>query len=137
MKKEKQAGSVSTILGLGSSIEGTIHFQNTMRLDGNVKGKIRGLSGTIIIGEQAVVDADIVVDVAVIMGQVNGDIVARERIEIYPPGRVSGDIQAPTLQIEAGVKFSGSCAMESQKEIAKKEINYTENRLFMAKTEGK
>ena len=120
MKKEKPIDSISTILGLGSSIEGTINFQDSMRLDGKVKGNIRGLSGTVIIGEKAIVDGDITVDVAVIMGQVNGDINARERIEIYAPGRVSGDIQAPTLRIEAGVRFNGSCAMKTPKDAGQK-----------------
>lgn len=112
MKKEKKTGSISTILGLGSSVEGTIVFQNTMRLDGNVKGKISSQSGTVIIGEKAVIDAEIITDVAVIMGQVNGVIDARKRIEIYPPGRVSGDIQAPTVLIEVGVVFNGNCVMK-------------------------
>lgn len=137
MKKEKKTGSISTILGLGSSVEGTIEFQNTMRVDGNVKGKISSHSGTVIIGEKAVVDAEIIADVAVIMGQVNGIIDAREKIEIYPPGRVSADIQAPTVLIEAGVIFNGNCVMKKHRNPTKKTINYAKNRTFTKESEGK
>lgn len=113
MKKESETGVISTIFGLGSNIDGTIEFKNTMRVDGNIKGKINGQSGTVIIGEKAVVDAEITVDAAIIMGQVSGVIDARESIEIYPPGRVSCDIQAPKVIIKSGVVFNGNCIMNT------------------------
>ena len=102
-------------MGSDGIIEGTIEFKKTIRLDGNVKGKIISNSGTVIIGEKAVVEADINVDVVIIMGSVNGTIDARERIEVYPPGRIVGDIQAPTVLIESGVVFNGTCAMKMKK----------------------
>ena len=112
MKKEKKANSITTFLGSGTSIEGTIEFQDTIRLDGNVKGKICSNNGTVIIGEKAVINAEIIVDVAIIMGEVNGTIDARERIEVHPPGRVVGDIQAPAVLIQSGVVFNGNCSMK-------------------------
>ena len=119
MNKGKKPNAIATILGIGSNIDGTIEFQNTMRLDGNVKGKIIGQSGTVIIGEKAVVDAEITVDAAIIMGQVSGVIDARESIEIYPPGRVSCDIQAPKVIIKSGVVFNGNCIMNTQRDVKK------------------
>jgi len=115
MKKSKKADSVSTFLGSDGIIEGNIEFKKTIRLDGNVKGKIFSKSGTVIIGEKAVVQADINVDVVIIMGKVNGTIDARERIEVYPPGHIVGDIQAPTVLIESGVVFNGNCSMKMRK----------------------
>ncbi|MBL7179372.1 MAG: polymer-forming cytoskeletal protein [Pseudomonadota bacterium] len=114
MRTSKKADSISTYLGSDGSIEGTIEFKNTIRLDGNVKGKIFSDAGTVIIGEKAVVNAEIHVDVAVIMGTFNGTIDARERIEIYPPGHVVGDIQAPTIMMESGVVFNGNCSMKAR-----------------------
>lgn len=114
MGKEKKPSSISTLLGSDASIEGTIEFQDTIRLDGNVKGKIYSNDGTVVIGEKAVVEAEIMVDVAIIMGEVNGTIDAKKRIEIYPPARVVGDIQAPSVLIEAGVMFDGNCVMKDR-----------------------
>jgi cytoskeletal protein CcmA (bactofilin family) len=112
MKKAKKENSISTFLGSDASIEGTVEFQGMIRLDGNVKGKIFSNRGTVIVGEKAVIDAEMNVDVAIVMGRVNGTIDARDRIEIYPPARVIGDIGAPVISIEAGVMFNGNCTMK-------------------------
>jgi cytoskeletal protein CcmA (bactofilin family) len=112
MGKTKEPEKINTLFGAGTSIDGTIEFSNTVRLDGNFKGKILGNKGTVIIGNTAVVNAEIIVDVAIIMGEVNGTIKAKEKIEVYPPGRVAGDIEAPVVLIESGVVFNGNCSMK-------------------------
>jgi len=114
MKKEKKADSISTFLGLDAHFEGSIDFKGTIRVDGKVTGKISSSKGTLIVGEKAVINADIAVNVAIIMGEVNGTLDANDRIEVYPPGRLGGDIQAPVISIEPGGIFNGTCAMKSQ-----------------------
>ncbi len=112
MRKSKKAASISTFIEAGVSIEGTITFSNTIRIDGKLKGKITGNGGTVIIGEKGEMKADINAAVVVIMGQIKGTVVASERIEIYPPARVIGDIQSPVVSIESGVVFIGNCSMK-------------------------
>jgi len=116
MKKEKGTDRISTFIGADASIDGTIEFTGTIRVDGKVKGKIVSNGGTVVVGEKADVNAEVFVNVAVIMGAVNGSIDAKERIEVYPPGRVGGDIQAPVISIEPGGIFNGSCVMKAQTE---------------------
>jgi len=111
MRKKKKAHNISTLLGEGVRIEGIIEFSGTIRLDGEGQGKIVGGEGTLIIGEKAVIEADIVVDTAIIMGEIKGSLEAGKRIEVYPPGRVTGDIRAPAVILEKGVVFNGSCEM--------------------------
>ena len=120
MKKEKRADRISTFIGADASIDGTIEFKGTIRVDGQVKGKIISKGGTVVVGEKAAVDAHLDVNVAVVMGEVNGTIEAKERIEVYPPGRVGGDIQAPVVSIEPGGLFNGSCIMKMPSESAGK-----------------
>lgn len=127
MRKNKKSHNISTLLGEGVRIEGVIEFTNTIRLDGEVKGKILGSEGTLIIGEKAKIEADIVVDTAIIMGAVSGSLEARERIEVYPPGRVTGDIQAPAVVLEKGVVFNGSCAMVNRTVSADKNVGNMED----------
>ena len=115
MKKTDKSGKVSTYLGINASIEGTIDFSDTIRLDGNVKGRIISAVGTVIIGEKAIINADIEVDVAIVKGEINGSLEARDRIEISPPARITGDIQAPVISIETGVIFNGKCSMKGNK----------------------
>jgi len=119
MKKEK-TDRISTFIGADASIEGTINFNGTIRVDGQVKGKIVSSGGTIVVGEKAAVDAELRVNVAVVMGEFKGRIEAKERIEVYPPGRVDGDIQSPAITIEPGGVFNGNCVMKVSPESAGK-----------------
>lgn len=113
-KKTKSPDSISTFLGPGASVDGTLEFQGTIRLDGKVTGNIKSNEGTLIVGEKAFVDARVEVGIAVIMGEVKGTVDASERIEVYPPGRVIGDIQAPVISIDEGGMFNGNCVMKNQ-----------------------
>ncbi len=129
MKKEKGSDRISTFIGADASIDGNIEFKGTIRVDGTVKGKISSKSGTVVVGEKAVVNAEVFVNVAVIMGEINGTIDARERIEVYPPGRVGGDIHAPVISIEPGGVFNGNCVMKSQPDKEVKPAFFVKNQL--------
>lgn len=109
MKKRKRPAAVTTFLGADATVEGTLEFKGTVRLDGRVKGRICGRGGTVIVGEQAVIEADIDVAAAVIMGRVTGCIQAQERIDVIAPGAVTGDLYAPTLSIDSGATLNGKC----------------------------
>jgi len=114
MKKTKKIDTITTYLGPDAAIEGTIEFTGTIQLDGKVNGKIRSNGGTVIVGEKAILHADVHVGVAIIMGELNGTVYASDKIALKPPARVVGDIQAPEISIEEHVVFNGNCAMETQ-----------------------
>ena len=114
MKKEKKIDAVSTFLGHDAFFDGTINFKGTIRLDGKVNGKIVSDDGTVIIGDKATIDAEITVETVIIKGCVNGKVQAKDRIEAYPPARIVGELQAPTITIDSGVVFNGNCSMESE-----------------------
>src|SRR5210317_1707257 len=116
MKKEKNTDRISTFIGADASIDGTIEFKGTIRVDGRVKGNISSNGGTVVVGEKGVVNAEMSVNVAVVMGEVNGSIDAKERIEVYPPGRLGGDIRSPIVSIEPGGIFNGNCVMKPSTE---------------------
>ena len=113
MKKEKKDDAVTTFLGYDAAFEGTIKFKGAVRVDGKLKGKIESAGGTVIVGDKAVVDAEICVDTLIVKGQVSGVIKARKCVEAYPPARINGEIQAPVLNINSGVVFNGTCVMET------------------------
>lgn len=113
MKKGKQ-DMISTFLGPEVSFEGNIEFRGTIRVDGKVKGTIHSDEGSLIVGEHAVIDADIIVDAAIITGKVNGNIEVRDKLEIFPPACVMGGVRAPTISIESGVVFNGNCQMPNR-----------------------
>ena len=67
--------------------------------------------GTLTIGERAEVRAKISGDVIVIRGKVEGNVVAKEKVELVAPARLFGDIDTPRLVITEGVVFDGDCTM--------------------------
>ncbi len=106
------SAEVTTLLGKGSSFEGKLSFEGTVRVDGKLSGEIF-TDDALLIGEGAEISAEIHVGAVVIQGTVRGNIHAKRSVEIHAPGRVRGNITTPSLIIERGVVFDGSCQMES------------------------
>ncbi|UCH01185.1 MAG: polymer-forming cytoskeletal protein [Deltaproteobacteria bacterium] len=102
---------INAFLGKDTEFEGKLSFTGAVRLDGKFSGEIFS-SGTLIIGESAVIKSQIHVADMVISGEVHGDIFAEKKIEINVPGKLFGNIQTPKLVIEEGVIFEGSCKMQ-------------------------
>ena len=105
------AGEITTLLGRGATFEGKLTFEGTVRIDGRFKGEVF-TDDTLVIGEGAIVEAQIDVGEVIIQGTVIGNITAKRSIEIHAPGRVKGDIHTPSLQIDKGVIFEGRSFME-------------------------
>jgi cytoskeletal protein CcmA (bactofilin family) len=105
-----EEGHAATMLGKGSRINGTLSFEGTVRIDGQVEGEIAAQE-SVVIGESAVVKAHVSADSIVITGKVTGDITARRRVEIRAPGKLYGNITTPSLVIHDGVVFEGRCSM--------------------------
>lgn len=94
----------------GSRVTGQLTFQGSARIEGSVDGEIQ-CNGTLTIGERAEVRAKISGDVVIIRGRVEGNVVAKEKVELVTPARVFGDIDTPRLVITEGVVFDGDCSM--------------------------
>lgn len=101
---------VQAHLGRGSRIEGTLTFQGSVRIDGQVEGKVEA-KDTVIVGDSASVVAQINAGTIIIKGSVTGDLTAGKRVELRSPARVLGNIVTPSLIIQDGVVFEGHCSM--------------------------
>ena len=107
-----EGGQVNTHIGKGSQITGKLSFDGAVRIEGQVEGEIAAQE-SVVIGEAAVVKAQLTADSVVITGKVTGDITARRRVEIRAPGKLYGNISTPSLVIHDGVVFEGHCSMGS------------------------
>lgn len=110
--RQNAMGEITTLLGRGATFEGKLTFDGTVRIDGRFKGEVFS-DDTLVIGEGAIVEAEIEIGEVIIQGTVIGNIKAARSIEIHAPGRVKGDLTTPTLQIDKGVVFEGRSFMEA------------------------
>ena len=108
--RAKPSDQVSGFLDKGTNITGELEFAGTLRIDGNFHGSI-STGDTLIIGEHAMVHADIRAGEVEIHGQVLGTIEAKRRVEVSVTGRVRGDIQTPILSISPGALIDGRTRM--------------------------
>ena len=111
LAREIKEGTLSGFVGGGTELTGEATFKAMLRVDGHLSGRISSTSGTLIVGANGKVDANIEVAVAVIHGTINGDIIASQRLELGRAAKVNGNIQTPSLVIEQGGIFEGSCKM--------------------------
>jgi cytoskeletal protein CcmA (bactofilin family) len=109
--KQAALGEITTLLGRGAAFEGKLTFEGTVRIDGRFRGEVFS-DDTLVIGEGALVEAEIDIGEIIIQGTVVGNIKAKRSIEIHAPGRVKGDVHTPSLQIDKGVIFEGRSFME-------------------------
>src|SRR5262249_39981989 len=100
-------------LDRSSKVEGKLTFDGPARIDGQVDGEI--LAKDLIIGESALITAQIKGASIIVAGTIKGEIIASQRIEIRASGWVSGKITSPILVVHEGAAFEGHCAMQSEK----------------------
>ncbi len=110
--RKPKADVITGFLGSQTEFEGKLSFSGVVHLDGTFHGEIIS-RGTLVIGSASVVRAQVHASVLKIAGEIHGDLTATERIELYPPARVYGNIRTPSLVVEEGVIFEGRCSMSS------------------------
>jgi len=107
--KRTDAFQINTLIGEGCEFEGNLNLSSSTRIDGRVKGNIKG-EGTLIIGETGSVEGNIYCNEVVIFGTVNGNIEAN-KIELRGGSKLTGDIKTNTLVVEEGAFYTGHCSM--------------------------
>jgi cytoskeletal protein CcmA (bactofilin family) len=112
---------VNAFMGAETFFEGKLSYTGAVRLDGRFKGEIRS-DDTLIVGETGRTEGEIYVGIAIIQGEVTGNVFAKERIELHHPGRMIGNMTAPTIIMDEGAIFEGNCKMKEKKKDEKKEI---------------
>lgn len=81
-----------------------------------VRGQVTGRSdvqGAVVITETGRWIGELSADVVVVHGYVQGDITAREKIEMYSGARVEGNLRCPVIAMETGAVHEGHISMHS------------------------
>ena len=112
---------LSTIIGKGSKIKGTLYVQGGVRIDGEVEGTIES-DGFVTIGSSGVARANIKADECLISGKVIGNVTCKDAIELDRSARMNGDIVAKILMIHTVAVFNGKSSMTSNSKTIKNPI---------------
>ena len=109
-EKKKESEEIKAFLGQGAEFIGKLIFDGSVRIDGNFQGEIFG-QGSLVVGEGALVKADIAVKSVYISGDVQGNIEVKEKFNIHPTGKFLGDVHTPVFIMEEGAFFDGRSHM--------------------------
>jgi len=115
-KKRQQRSSfrsTDTLIGHGGILEGKVHCDTNLRIEGSFSGEIE-CSGTVTVGEQSTVHSMIIADEVVIAGKVYGDIYAERQIIMTGTGQLHGNLTTGSLSIMEGGLLNGSVSMKEQ-----------------------
>jgi len=112
--KNEPTSSDFGLIGRGIEVNGDISFADRLQVDGKTQGKLTSDNGTLIVGESARIEAQIDVGVCVVHGLVQGNLIARSKLEIRKTGRVQGDVMTPVLLVEEGAVFNGAIRMSQE-----------------------
>ncbi|MGC8659079.1 MAG: bactofilin family protein [Desulfomonilaceae bacterium] len=110
--RKTKSDAVTGFLGSQTEFNGKLSFSGIVHLDGQFDGEIIS-RGTLVIGSESVVRAQIHSNILKVSGEIRGDVTATEKIELFPPAKVFGHLKTPSLVIEEGVIFEGTCSMAS------------------------
>ena len=108
-RNNEAEGAMNTIVGKGTTIEGTMSVSQSIRIDGMFKGTLN-TTDTLIVGATGELsDVTVSVKNAMIGGNIKGNITASNKVTLESTSRLEGDLTAKLLVIEEGALFTGNC----------------------------
>lgn len=111
--KRRFGNNIKSALGPSTVIEGKFKFDTPVRIDGSLTGEVASNS-VLIVGREASVKGRIEVGSLIVLGSVDGEVVAEDLVEIRTGGELEGDISCKRVTIEDGGFYRGSCNMQRE-----------------------
>src|SRR5258707_9330803 len=102
------------VLNSDVELKGTLRFNGELTFDGKLEGDIAS-DGALTLGDNAVVKGSIDVGTVTVRGKINGNVIAKEKIEIKAKTELFGDVRSAKLVIEEGVTFVGKSEVNPNK----------------------
>lgn len=107
---KKTNAKIGTIIGKGTVIGGDFTAEKSVRMDGIVEGNVK-VAGEIVVGATGKINGSVEAAAAIIGGEVYGDVVALERVELTATAKVIGNIKTSVIVIDEKAIFQGGCDM--------------------------
>ncbi|MFH1915098.1 MAG: polymer-forming cytoskeletal protein [Pseudomonadota bacterium] len=103
---------INAFLGAGTNYQGKLNFQGAVRIDGNFHGEVVS-DGTLVVGQEAVVEGQIRVGQLVLSGKLLGEVEAANKVVLHKTANLHGNIRTPVLVVEEGAVLEGQLVMGS------------------------
>jgi cytoskeletal protein CcmA (bactofilin family) len=108
----KDTETLESFVGSNTQFKGEMNMKGTLRLDGAIEGCVN--ADKVILSEMALVKGDIAAQKIVIGGRVEGNLRAKELVEIQSKGKVIGEIFTDKLSVAEGAEINGNIKMKSK-----------------------
>jgi len=114
-QKELLRATINTLIGEGTTIEGTIHFKGGLHVVGSVNGGIRSDDddSVLIVSEDSLVTGDIKVSHLIVNGQIDGNVFVNGKVELFDQARINGDVHYQSLELPVGAVVNGNLINEA------------------------
>lgn len=112
--KQGEKAEFETVIGPSVKVEGDFIGDGNVLVEGLVNGSLH-TGKHVVVTDRAKITANIMAQTAKISGEVTGNVKVSDRLELAGTAKVSGDIEAGLLSIEAGARFNGKCTMTEGK----------------------
>lgn len=119
-KDSAQPGG-DTIIAAGVKVEGDFQSQGNLIIEGEVLGSVK-TAADLFVGEKAKIHATVSAANAKVSGEVRGNLKVKERLELGPLSRISGDVKTKILIVEAGAIVNGKISMGEEEGSASKAV---------------
>lgn len=106
----KDNSKETTVIGTDTHIKGEMTFKKSVRLVGSLEGRVVG-EGELHVAEGARCRADVETPAVVVDGAIEGNVTARDKVQLNAKGVVRGDIRAGKMVMSEGASFYGQCAI--------------------------
>ena len=102
------------VVNIGKSvvIKGELNGSEDLTIEGHVEGKIELKDHVLTIGPNGKIKAQVHAKAVIVLGEVNGNVTATEKVDIRDGGSVDGDIVSPRVAIAEGAHFRGTVDMQ-------------------------
>jgi cytoskeletal protein CcmA (bactofilin family) len=106
--------SNKNVLTSDVEIKGNLRFSGELTFEGKLEGEIQS-DGTLQLGDSAVINGNINVGSCIVRGKVNGNVAAKEKVDLKNKAELFGDVRSAKLTIEEGVTFVGKTEVNPNK----------------------
>ena len=110
MSEQKKSKKTTSFLSESLELRGALVVEGSIRLDGRLLGTLEA-GGTVYLGDQAVLEGEVVTQNLISSGNIKGEIHAEDTVKIASPGSLKGNVEAASLVLEDNVFFQGKCRL--------------------------